>query len=95
MLNYQPDNAVALYYLAQFHREQGDLDLAEISYLQLLRAWPHFGHGHLQFGRCLLEMGKEQEARTAYLHAERQGLVEASEWRAGLVEEDAEGQKGQ
>ena len=95
VLNYQPDNAVALYYLAQFHREQGDLELAEISYLQLLRAWPHFGHGHLQFGRCLLEMGKEQEARTAYLHAERQGLVEASEWRAGLVEEDAEGQQGQ
>ena len=95
VLNYQPDNAVALYYLAQYHREQGDLPLAEISYLQLLSAWPHFGHGHLQFGKCLMEMGKEQEARTAYLHAERQGLVEASEWRAGLIEESAEGQQRQ
>ncbi len=93
VLNYQPDNAVALYYLAQYHREQGDLALAEISYLHLLKAWPHFGHGHLQFGKCLQEMGKEHEARTAYLHAEREGMVEASEWRAGLQQAEVRGQE--
>ena len=82
VLNYQPENAVALYYLAQFYREQGNLELAEISYLQLLRAWPDFGHGHLEFGKCLTEMGKEKEARTAYLRAERLGIEEATEGRA-------------
>jgi len=92
VLNYQPDNAVALYYLAQYHLEQGNLDLAEISYLQLLSAWPHFGHGYLQFGKCLIEMGKEQEARTAYLHAERLGLAEATQW---FAEESGKGPAGQ
>lgn len=82
VLNYQPENAVALYFLAQFYREQGNLELAEISYLQLLQAWPDFGHGHLEFGKCLTEMGKEQEARTAYLRAERLGIEEAAEGRA-------------
>ncbi len=81
VLNYQPENAVALYYLAQFYREQENLELAEISYSQLLRAWPDFGHGHLEFGKCLTEMGKEKEARTAYLCAERLGIEEAAEGR--------------
>jgi len=45
--------------------------------LQLLRAWPHFGDGYLEFGKCLTEMGKEQEARNAFLHAERLGIAEA------------------
>ena len=82
VLNYQPENAVALYYLAQFYREQGKLELAEISYLQLLSAWPHFGHGHFECAKCLIEMGKEKEARTTFLRAERLGIEEATRWLA-------------
>jgi len=91
VLNYQPDNSVALYYLAQFHQEQGDLELAEISYRQLLRAWPYFGDAHLEFGKCLVDLGKTQEARTAYLHAERLGLAEAIEGRKDASREGPEG----
>ncbi len=82
VLNYQPENAVALYYLAQFYREQGKLELAEISYLQLLSSWPHFGHGHFECAKCLIEMGKEKEARTTFLRAERLGIEEATRWLA-------------
>jgi tetratricopeptide (TPR) repeat protein len=91
VLDYQPENSVALYYLAQFHREQGNYELAEISYLQLLHAWPHFGDGYLEFGKCLTEMGKVAEARTAFRHAERLGLAEGIELGADLCREHPEG----
>lgn len=91
VLDYQPENSVALYYLAQFHREQGNYELAEISYLQLLHAWPHFGDGYLEFGKCLTEMGKVPEARTAFRHAERLGLAEGIELGADLCREHPEG----
>ena len=85
LLNYQPGNPVALYYLAQFHREQKNHELAEISYVQLLRYWPNFGDGYLEYGDCLAEMGKTEEAANAILHAERLGIPEAIELRKAVL----------
>lgn len=86
VLNYQPENPVALYYLAQFHREAGNHEMAEISLVQLLRAWPNFADGYLEFGECLVKLGKTAEARNAFLHAERLGIAEAGERREQCTE---------
>ncbi|MDA0813245.1 MAG: adenylate/guanylate cyclase domain-containing protein [Verrucomicrobia bacterium] len=77
VLHYQTENAVALYYLAQYHREQKSLELAEITYARLLSAWPDFGDGHLEYGECLAAMGRNGDAAKAFLHAENLGVPEA------------------
>lgn len=75
LLNIDPRNAVALYYLAQGYREHEDLETAELLYADLVRQWPHFSDGWLEYARLLRSRNKIAEARHCVLQARRCGIA--------------------
>lgn len=83
VLNYDPENAVALYFLAQAYVERGDLARGEILLLSLTHRWPACGDGFLEYGRLLKRMKREAESERAFLRASMLGVGE-EEFQAPL-----------
>ena len=69
MLAIDNSNPVAIYYLAQGHRERGALDRARLLLENLTTFWPSFGDGWLEYGRLLLRFELREEATRAFAMA--------------------------
>jgi len=77
VLNFDPSNAVALYFSAERESQRGDLETARLYLEDLTRHWPGFGDGWLELGRILEKLGDVDAARRCILQARRNGVRES------------------
>ena len=68
------ESPVTLYYLAQGYRERNAWDKACLLLADLVRFWPSFGDGWLEYGRVLLKLGLHQESKVASVRAAMNGV---------------------
>ena len=66
-----PNDRFAMYSVALEYKKAGDVAASEAAFQALLRAHPHSGAGHLQYGELLLGAGRTADAARA--------------WRTGLL----------
>ncbi|MDZ4814952.1 MAG: hypothetical protein SGI71_01635 [Verrucomicrobiota bacterium] len=74
VLNICPDNAVALYYLGQGFYQRNDYQNSLFLYGELVKKWPRFADGWLEYGRLLKKVGRTEEARAAICNARLFGV---------------------
>ena len=68
------ENPVGLYYLAQGYRERDSLEKCRLLLADLVRFWPSFGDGWLEYGRVLLKLNLQEQAQCAFTRAALQGV---------------------
>lgn len=76
VLSIDPKNPAALYHLAQGIRERDDAESAALILGDLVRHWPGFGDGWLEYSRVLKDLNRDNEGRRALLRARMLGIDE-------------------
>ncbi len=89
-----PDNSDACYTLAVAERYRGNLAEALRVVSQLIDRDPAYGRAHQERGHCLRDMGRTDEAMTAYQAAVTHNGALASSWDMIAELQQAKGQTG-
>jgi class 3 adenylate cyclase len=76
VLSIDNENAVALYHLAQGYRERKKFDSARLLLEDLVKYWPVFGDGWLEYGRILRKCAFNEKADNAFARARLHGISE-------------------